>query len=545
MPFATTRTVSLHGALGHLIDVQADVSPGQVGTTLVGRPDAALNEGQDRCRMAIINSELPWPATKRITVLLSPADLLKRGTHFDLAIAIAILAADAKIPREALDATLFVGELTLSGGLRPVTGVLPMVLAAADKGIHRVFVPEPQAREAAMVPGTTALGMRSLAQVVAELRGEEVPTAPPVASTSGSQLLSWRGEERLEEVDFADLRGMADTKYAVEVAAVGGHPILLSGPKGAGKTSLAERIPTILPDLTPEESLELTAVHSLAGILDAGRGMITRPPFSAPHHDASKASLIGGGSGQVRPGEVSRAHAGVLFLDEFPLFRSDVIDALRQPLESGDITVARQEESVTLPARGMLVLACNPCPCGEFHASAALNHCTCPERTRRDYRNRIKGPIADRIDITRHVEPLRAGELDLFAPPEPSAAVRVRVGLARERQEHRYRDCGWRVNAHVPGPALRDRWPVHDAGQRILDREVYAGRLSSRGAVRVQRLAWSVTDLVAVRAGVDVGAERRPGADEVQVALQLRNAEPLLVSTVRAGAVDEHEEWAG
>jgi magnesium chelatase family protein len=308
MPFATAHTVSLHGAMGHLVDVQADVSPGAVGTTLVGRPDASLSEARDRCRMAVINSELRWPSTKRITILLSPADLLKRGSHFDLSIAVAVVAADGRLPLAQLQATAFIGELTLDGGLRCVPGVLPMVLAAAERGIARVFVPEPLAREASMVPGMDVFGMRSLAQVVAELQGEDVPEAPPVPPMSGSQLLAWRGADRLEEVDLADLRGLADAKYAVEVAAAGGHHLLLSGPKGSGKTSIAERIPTILPPLTTEEALELTAIHSLAGTLDPGDGLLTQAPYAAPHHDASKAALIGGGSGYIRPGEISRAH---------------------------------------------------------------------------------------------------------------------------------------------------------------------------------------------------------------------------------------------
>ena len=529
MPFATARTVSLQGALGHLIDVQADVSPGQVGTTLVGRPDASLNEAKDRCRMAIINSRLDWPATKRITILLAPADLHKRGTHFDLAICVSVLAADGSVPRRTLEDTAFVGEVTLAGGLRSVAGVLPMTLAAAERGIKRIFVPEPQAREASMVPGMAVFGMRSLEQVIAELCGDEVPEAPPVAPMSGSRLLSWRGAERLEEVDFADLFGMEDAKYAVEVAAAGGHPLLLSGPKGAGKTSLAERIPTILPDLIPEEALELTAIHSLAGALEPGDELISRPPYSAPHHDASKTSLIGGGSGQVRPGEISRAHCGVLFLDEFPLFRTDVIDALRQPLESGDITVARREESVTLPALTMLVLACNPCPCGEYTHDATTNRCRCREQKRRDYRARISGPIADRIDITRHVEPLRPSDRDPFASPETSATIRDRVGAARRRQHERYRTRGWRLNSQVPGTALRDEWRLDAAGQRLVDDALYAGRISSRGAVRVMRLAWTLADLRSVRSG----DEAVPGAEEVTIALTLRAGSPLMSRTVR------------
>ncbi|MFC4786724.1 YifB family Mg chelatase-like AAA ATPase [Nocardioides sp. MAHUQ-72] len=529
MAFATARTVSLHGAVGHLIDVQTDVSPGQVGLTLVGRPDPALNEARDRCRMAVTNSRLDWPSTRRITVLLSPADLVKRGSHFDLAIAVSVLGAAGSLPTAALDGAAFIGELTLDGGLRSVPGVLPMVLAAAGGGLHRVFVPEPQAREAAMVPGMSVIGMRSLAQVVAELRGEEVPEAPPVAPVSGSRLLSWRGSERIEEVDMADLVGMPDTRYAVEVAAAGGHHLLLSGPKGSGKTSIAERIPGILPDLTPEESLELTAIHSLAGALQPGDGMLVRPPFSAPHHDASKTSLLGGGLGAVRPGELSRAHAGVLFLDEFPLFRSDVIDALRQPLESGEVTVARRDESVTLPARGMVVLACNPCPCGDYAPHLGRHTCSCRDVQRRDYRQRITGPVSDRIDILRNLAPLKPTDRnDLFAPRESSAEIRIRVEAARARQSARYSGRSWRLNAQAPGPLLREHWPLDREGQATVDDATYGGTLTQRGAARVHRLAWTVADLRDVP---------RPGRAEVEVALRLRSGEPLMLATIerRAG----------
>lgn len=521
MPVATAHTVSLHGAVGHLIDVQTDVSPGQVGVTMVGRADTMINEARDRCRMAIVNSHFDWPATRRITILLSPADLLKRGTHFDLAVAISVLAAAGTVPGEALPATAFIGELTLDGNLRSVTGVLPMVLAAAERGIRAVFVPEPQAAEAAMVPDMSVIGVRSLAQVVAVLRDEEVPDAEPVAPLSGARLLSWRGQERLDELDLADLLGVDDARYAVEVAAAGGHHLLLSGPKGSGKTSLAERMPGILPDLTPEESLELSAISSLAGTLDPAAGMLTRPPFSAPHHDASKASIVGGGSGAVQPGEVSRAHAGVLFLDEFPLFRSDVIEALRQPLESGDITVARRDESVTLPARGMVVLACNPCPCGDFSGDVRLNRCTCREVQRRDYRSKVTGPVADRVDVVRHLPPLR--RLDAAADivrPEPSAQVRSRVTEARARQAERYAGESWRLNGHAPGPVLRERWPLTKAGQQAIDDRLYDGGLSRRGATRVHRLAWTVADLRHLD---------RPGLDEVDTALRLRTGEPLLL----------------
>jgi len=309
---------------------------------------------------------------------------------------------------------------------------------------------------------------------------------------------------------------------------------MLSGPKGSGKTSIAERVPTVLPPLSPSEALELTAIHSLAGTLDPEHGLLVDPPYSAPHHDASKTALIGGGSGQVRPGEVSRTHGGVLFLDEFPLFRSDVIDALRQPLETGEVTIARREEMVRLPARGMIVLACNPCPCGEDRVLARENACTCSEVRRRDYRARVAGPVEDRIDVVRHVEPARFGsERDPMAVHETSATVRVRVSAARERQTRRFAAESWRLNAHAPAQALADRWSLEPEAARLVEDAVYAGRLTRRGAVRVHRLAWTVADLRAPAGSRD----RPPGPEEVAVALRLRAGQPLLVDTLsrRAG----------
>ncbi len=524
MALATAHTVALQGALGHLIDVQADVSPGSPGTTLVGRPDATLHEARDRCRMAVSNSGVLWPATRRVTILLAPSDLVKRGTHFDLAIALAVLAACGDLTQASLSDTLVIGELTLTGGLRSVPGVLPMVMAASRRGFDRVIVPEPQAREAAMVPGVTVLGMRSLGQVRAELRGEPVPEAAPVAPMSGSRLIEWRGSRRLSEHDLADLSGVPDVKYAMEVAAAGGHHLMLSGPKGAGKTSLAERLPGILPDLSVEESLELTAIHSLAGALEPGDDLIVRPPFFAPHHDASKASLLGGGTGRVRPGEVSRSHCGVLFLDEFPLFRSDVIDALRQPLESGEVTIARGEESATYPARGMVVMACNPCPCGEYTPTHSGNRCTCSQQQRHHYSRRVTGPVHDRIDILRHVLPPTVPDDTLLGERrESSSEVRERVAAARRRQHVRYAGREWRLNSQVPSAPLARDWPLPDAGRARLDQEVLAGRLSRRGAVRVHRLAWTVADL----RGAD-----SPSLRDVDTALRLRLGEPLVDAVV-------------
>jgi magnesium chelatase family protein len=520
MAFATARTLALRGADGHVIDVQVDVSPGVVATTLVGRVDKSLSEARDRVRMAINNDCPRWPATKRVTILLAPADLPKAGTHYDLAIAVATLAADKKheeLPPDLLDGWAFIGELSVSGGLRPVPGVLPMVIAAAAHGISRVFVPEPQAAEAGLVPGMTVFGVRSLAQVSAVLRGVEVPEAPPVVGRSGSPLTTWRGADRLDELDLADLEGLEDVRYAVEVAAAGGHPIMLVGPRGTGKTSLAERIPTILPDLTVQQSLEVTALHSVAGALPEGAGLLRRPPWFAPHHTASSASVLGGGSGRVRPGQVSLAHHGVLFLDEFPHFRADVIDAMRQPLESGEVTIARGEEAATYPARSLVVLAANPCPCGNFYGEGrGAGECDCDEVQRRHYRRKLSGPILDRVDIWVEVRPQGPRRGGFGPEPESSADVRARVEDARRRQARRYEDCPWELNASVPGPLLADRWPLDPDAQRLIDQELAAGRLTRRGVTRVQRLAWTVADC----AGLD-----RPGETEAEVALVLRSTD--------------------
>lgn len=538
MGWATARTVTLAGATGHLVDVQVDVSQGLVATAMVGRPDASVAEAKERCRAAVGNSRFPWPVTRRTTILLAPADLPKRGPHFDLAIALAVLAAadtsldgehapTRKLPPSALDGTVFLGELCLDGSLRCVPAVLPMVLAARGHGIGRVVVPEPQVAEAAMVPGMEVVGARSLAQVVAMLRGDEIPEAPEVPAPASAPLLRWRGESRLDEVDVADVLGMSDARYALEVAAAGGHHLMLSGPKGAGKTTLAERLPGLLPDLGIEESLELTALHSLAGVLDPAQPRRVRPPFLAPHHSSSRTSLLGGGSGRVRPGELSRAHLGVLFLDEFPLFHSDIVEALRQPLESGEVTIARGEETATYPARTLFVLAMNPCPCGEYATGpSGRDRCVCPEVKRREYRRRLSGPVADRIDIVRHVEPLRPHEIaDPLADPESTAVVRARVEAARARQAQRYAQTPWRTNSDVPGPVLLERFPLSDAGARLLDRALYAGTLTRRGATRVHRLSWTVADL---------RGRETPDTAEVETALRLRLGTPLEAAALRS-----------
>ena len=531
MSVATTHTVSLQGMTGHVIDVQADVSSGVVATTLVGRLDASINEARDRCRAAMTNSGLTWPVTKRVTVLLSPADLPKTGPHFDLAIAVSVLAACGVVPEESPAGMVLVGELSLDGRVRAVPGVLPMVLAARDRGLRHMVVPDSQTEEAALVPGVSVTGVRSLNQVVALLRQEELPEAPEVAPRVAGHVLRWRGDDRAESLDLADVHGMADARFALEVAAAGGHHLILTGPKGAGKTTLAERLPGLLPDLTLEQSLELCAVHSLAGDLVPALGQAVRPPFRAPHHSATKASMLGGGSGRVHPGEISRALHGVLFLDEFPLFNLDIIDALRQPLESGEVTIARGDEVATFPARSLVVLASNPCPCGDYHPDARVSRCSCSEVRRRQYRSRVSAPVDDRIDIKRYVQPVQPYELrDPLASPEPTAAVRARVEAARARQADRYAGTPWRTNADVPGPRLTGEWPLTGEATALLEGKVLDGVLTRRGAVRVRRLAWTLADLSGT------SEQSPPGVAEVDTAVRLRTGAALPVSVVEAVA---------
>ncbi|HEU4566805.1 MAG TPA: YifB family Mg chelatase-like AAA ATPase [Marmoricola sp.] len=518
--WASTRTVSLIGAVGHLIDVQVDVSKGVVATALIGRPDVAISEARDRCRTAVHNSGFDWPSSRRITISLSPADIPKRGSHFDLAIAAGVLAAtDEELPPGALDGTVLIGELSLDGRMRCVPGVLPMTVAAAARGIRRVYVPEPQVEEASLVPDVEVVGLRSLRQLMAVLKGEPVPDAPPVEALTSQSLVTWRGEDALEDADMADVAGMSDARYALEVAAAGGHSLLLSGPKGSGKTTLAERLHTLLPDLGPDEALEVTAISSLAGTLPRDGRLARRPPFRAPHHSATRTAVLGGGTGRVRPGEVSKAHLGVLFLDEFPLFGSDIIEGLRQPLESGQVSVARGEEEATYPARALVVFACNPCRCGNFSGNQAVDRCECRSADLRHYRARVSGPVADRVDITRHIVPPTEWELtDRMHLREDSATIRARVTAARARQAARLAGTPWRLNAHVPGPVLTREWPLSAGAAEALGAEVTKGALTQRGATRVHRLAWTVADLRALD---------RPDRDEMEVALALRQGQPV------------------
>ncbi|MER7832074.1 YifB family Mg chelatase-like AAA ATPase [Streptomyces sp. NPDC095602] len=520
MGFARTCSVALVGVDGVVVEVQADLEPGVAAFTLVGLPDKSLSESRDRVRAAMVNSGAPWPQ-KKLTVGLSPASVPKGGSSFDLAVACAVMAAAELIDPRTIADLVLIGELGLDGRVRPVRGVLPAVLAAAEAGYEQVVVPEQTAGEASLVPGVSVLGVRSLRQLVAVLTDAPVPEEEPAEDgrpdpmlaglvVPGAGLGTGLAVDPGDAPDMADVAGQRAARLALEVAAAGGHHLFLSGPPGAGKTMLAERLPGLLPPLTRAESLEVTAVHSVAGILPPGKPLVNRAPYCAPHHSATMQSLVGGGNGMPRPGAVSLAHRGVLFLDEAPEFSAKVLDALRQPLESGQVVVARAAGVVRLPARFLMVLAANPCPCGRH--SAQGDTCECPSSVIRRYQSRLSGPLLDRVDLRVEVEPV--GRADLMAANgEPSAAVAARVRAARERAAARLLGTSWTRNAEVPGHELRTRWHPAPGALAAAERDIERGLLTARGLDRVLRIAWTLADLA---------GRGRPDAGDVNLALELR-----------------------
>lgn len=485
--FAKMNSVGLFGLNAYLVDVEVDMANGLPHFEIVGLPDAAVKESRDRVRAAFANCGYTLPAS-RITVNLAPADLRKVGALYDLPIFLALLRASGQLRAECEDAVFF-GEVALDGSVRRVSGVLPMVLKAKEAGFSRVFLPSENSREGAAVDGIAVYGVSRVETLIEHLEGiRQMETAAPVRfAPADPQFLP----------DMADVMGQEFAKRALEVAAAGGHNALLIGSPGSGKSMLAKRLPGILPDITFEESLETTQIHSIAGLIDPNAPLVAARPFRAPHHTVSPAGLSGGGS-IPRPGEISLAHNGVLFLDELPEFNRNAMEILRQPMEEGIVTISRVNGRLSYPCNMIVIAAMNPCPCGYYgHPTQA---CTCSDTKVAQYLGRVSGPLLDRLDLHIEVAPVEFSRLSSAERAEPSAAIKQRVNAARERQQARYTGTGVRCNANLPPNLLKECCPLTEQANTALGTAFKRMGMSARGYDRILKIARTIADL----AGVEV-----------------------------------------
>ena len=496
MSLATTKAIALSGLNGELVTVEVDIADGLPGFNLLGLPDAALSESRDRVRAAIVNSSQSWP-NRKVTIALLPAWLPKAGSSFDLPIAMGILGAQ-NIVRN-LEDYLFVGELSLDGSLRHTRGVLPSLICAYRNGVRKVVIPSANIAEAKLLPELEVFAFTNLKEVVHWLQTGEL------TEQSELDLVV----EKIEmQLDFADVAGQLPARRAAEISAAGGHNFLMIGPPGVGKTMIAERLPTILPPLTQEETLEVSAIHSITNSNRAA--LSTTAPFIAPHHSTTRIAMVGGGAHVIKPGVCSLAHRGVLFVDEAPECASGVLDSLRQPLENGSITISRATGNLTFPAKFILVLAANPCPCGKF-AGKGLG-CTCTSVQVRRYLNKLSGPLLDRIDLRVNVENVSRIEL-AETQNESSQQIRNRVIAARAIAANRFKHEKWRLNSEIPPRALRQQYQPIKAAMNFLHDELDKEKITARGLHKIIRTSWTIADLN----GVD-----RPTLTEVTESYRLR-----------------------
>lgn len=496
MSLSTTKTIALNGLKGEVVTVEVDIADGLPGYTLLGLPDAALSESRERVRAAIVNSAQVWP-NRKITISLLPAWLPKSGSGFDLPIAMGILSASGVIGD--ISEIIFIGELSLEGAIRNTRGVLPSLISAYQNGIKNAVIPKRNLNEAKLLPEIKVFGFEKLNELIIWLQRGEL---------TEQEELALEINESQSHLDFVDVAGQVPARRAAEISAAGGHNFLMIGPPGVGKTMIAERLPTILPPLTKEETLEVTAIHSITSSDRAP--LSTYPPFVAPHHSTTRVAMVGGGSHSIKPGVCSLAHRGILFIDEAPECNIGVLDSLRQPLESGSITISRANGNLTFPARFILVLAANPCPCGRFAGRG--RGCTCTSIQIRRYLNRLSGPLLDRIDLKVGVE--NVGRIELSAiDNESSQLIRDRVINARKIAAERFSSDAWQLNSEIPPRELRSRFKPDKAAMNFLHDELEKERITARGLHKIIRTSWTIADLKGIS---------KPTLEEVTESYRLR-----------------------